>query len=215
MPKKRYTPLKTFILGVMNTIFKPMSGYELISLAKEWRYDHYIKATKASFYYTLKQLEGDGFIKEVGSKQEGNRPEQIIYRLLNKGKKEFQEQISFFLNQAQEIYFDIDAAIPFIMLFGLAKGKQFILDSIDKQIEERTKIFKYADEGEQLVKSHSLYELNPFYILPLKHWRFHNEAEIKWLEYFREMVENIKDFKEQYNEIIKKFMFLAQEQKKE
>jgi len=215
MPKKRYTPLKTFIFGVMNTIPKPMSGYELISLAKEWRYDHYINATNASFYYTLKQLERDGFIKEVGSRQEGNRPEQLIYRLLNKGKKEFHEQISFFLNQAQETYFDIDAATPFLMLFGQTKGKQFILDSIDKQIEERNKIFKHADEGEQLIKSNPLYKLNPFYILPLKHWRFHNEAEIKWLEYFREMVENVEDFKEQYNKILQKLMFLAREQKKE
>jgi len=209
MPKKRYTPLKVFILGVMNTIPKPMSGYELISLAKEWRYDHYIKATNSSFYYALKQLEIDGFIKEVGSKQEGNRPEQTIYRLLNKGKKEFQEQISFFLNQIQEAYFDIDASTPFILLFGLAKGKQFILDSIDKQIKERADMFKHANEGEQLVKSHNLYELSPFYILPLKHWRFHNEAEIKWLEYFREMVENIEDFREQYNKILNNVMSLA------
>ena len=213
MPKKRYTPLKTFILGVMSTVIKPISGYELISYAKEWRYDHYIKATNASFYYILKQLEGDGLIKEVGSKQEGNRPEQTIYKLLNKGKKEFQEQISYFLDQVQEIYFDIDAATPFILLFGLAKGKQFILDSINKQIEERKKLFKHADEGEQLVKSHPLYNLSPFYILPLKHWRFHNEAEIKWLEYFREIVESIDNFKEQYEKIIKTVMSITQEEK--
>ncbi|MFW9901199.1 MAG: PadR family transcriptional regulator [Candidatus Thorarchaeota archaeon] len=206
MPKKRYTPLKVFILGVMNTIPKPMSGYELISLAKEWRYDHYIKATKASFYYTLKNLEDDGFIKEVGSKQKGNRPEQIIYKLLNKGKNEFQEQISYFLNYVQEIYFDIDALTPFVILFGSISGKQIIMDSIDEQIKERQKMFKLADDGEQFIKSHFLYELSPFYILPLKHWRLHNEAEIKWLEDFKEMVENIDDFKEQYNKMIKKAM---------
>jgi len=204
MPKKRYTSLKTFILGVMNTIPKPMSGYELISFAKQWRYDHYIRATKASFYYTLKQLEGDGLIKEAGSKQEGNRPEQNIYKLLNKGKKEFQEQISYFLNHLQETYFDIDAATPFILLFGMLKGKQFILDSLIKQIKERQKLFKHTDEEEQFVKSHYLYELSPFYILPLKHYRFHNEAEIRWLESFKEMVESIDNFKEQYNKIIKR-----------
>jgi len=206
MPKKRYTPLKVFILGVMNTIPKPMSGYELISLAKEWRYDHYIKATKASFYYTLKNLEDDGFIKEVGSKQKGNRPEQVIYKLLNKGKNEFQEQISYFLNYIQEIYFDIDALTPFVILFGSFSGKQIIMDSIDKQIKERQKMFKLADDGEQFIKSHFLYELSPFYILPLKHWRLHNEAEIKWLEDFKEMIENIDDFKELYNKMIKKAM---------
>jgi len=204
MPKKRFTPLKTFILGVMNTIPKPMSGYELISLAKEWRYDHYIKATKASFYYTLKKLEYDGYIKEVGSKQKGNRPEQIIYKLLNKGKQEFQEQISYFLNSTQELYFDIDASTPFIILFGMIKGKKFILNSINKQIKERQKKIKHAEEGEQFVKSHYLYEFSPFYLLPLKHWTFHNEAEIEWLKYFKEMVENIEDFKEQYNKMINK-----------
>ncbi len=204
MPKKRFTPLKTFILGVLYTIPKPMSGYELISQAKEWRYAHYIKATNASFYYTLKKLKDDGLIKEVGSKQKGNRPEQTIYKLLNKGKREFQEQISYFLNYTQEIFFDIDASTPFIILFGMIKGKKFILDCIDKQIKERQKMFKLADEGEQFVQSHFLYELSPFYILPLKHWIYHNEAEIRWLEYFKEMVESIEDFIEQYNKLIKR-----------
>ena len=63
---------------------------------------------------------------------------------------------------------------------------------------------KHANEGEKLVKSNILYDLSPFYILPLKHWRFHNEAEIKWLEYFKEMVNSIENFEEQYNKIIKK-----------
>jgi len=206
MPKKRYTALKSFILGVMNTIPKPMSGYELIALAKEWRYDHYIRATNASFYYTLKQLEADGFIREVGSKQEGNRPEQIIYKLLNKGKKEFQEQISYFLNQVQETFFELDAVTPFILLFGAVNGKQSILDSLNKQINERKNMVKHADEGEKFVRSHYLYDLSPFYILPLNHWRFHNEAEIKWLESFKEMVGSIEDFREQYNKIIKTVM---------
>ncbi len=204
MPKKRFTPLKTFILGVMSTIPKPMSGYELISLAKAWHYDHYIKASNASFYYTLRQLVSEKIIKVVGSKQEGNRPEQIIYKLLNKGKKEFQEQISHFLSQVQETFFDIDAATPFIILFGVKKGKKFILDSIEKQIIQRRNFLKHTDEGEKLVKSNILYDLSPFYILPLKHWRFHNEAEIKWLEYFKEMVDSIENFEEQYNKIIKK-----------
>ncbi|MDX1797740.1 MAG: PadR family transcriptional regulator [Candidatus Lokiarchaeia archaeon] len=204
MPKKRYTPLKTFILGVFNTIPRPMSGYELISIAKEWRYDHYIQATNASFYYALKKLEDNGFIKEAGSRQEGNRPEQKIYKLLNKGKLEFQEQVTHFFNNTQELYFNMDALTPFIILFGMIKGKKFILDSIDKQIKERKKNIKFADEGEQYVKSHFLYDLSPFYILPLKHWRFHNDAEIKWLEFFREMVEKIDDFKEQYDKIVKR-----------
>ena len=104
MPKKRFTSLKTFILGVMNQIPKPISGYELITIANEWHYDHYINATNASFYYTLKQLEKEGLIKESGTKQEGGRPEKTIYRLTNKGNKEFQEQSVRFTNLSAEAF---------------------------------------------------------------------------------------------------------------
>ena len=94
MPKKRFTPLKTFILGVMNTYNeKNMSGYELIKLSREWRYEHYIKSTKASFYYALKQLERENCIKVIGSKRSKNRPDQTIYKLTPKGRKEFNQQM--------------------------------------------------------------------------------------------------------------------------
>ena len=215
MPKKKYTTLKAFILGVMNTIPKPMSGYEIITYAKAWRYDHYIKSTNASFYYTLKQLKDEGYIKEVGSKQEGNRPEQTIYRLGNKGRREFENQMTHFLNNIQDFYFDIDVIAPFLLLFGSNVGKVSLVKAIDKQIEERKKTFKNANEGEVFVKSHFLYDLSPFYILPLKHWRFHNEAEIKWLEFFKRIVEEIDDFKENYNEVIKRSIAWNQEQNKE
>lgn len=212
MPRKRFTSLKAFILGVMNQITKPMSGYELITLANEWHYDHYINATNASFYYTLKQLEGEGFIKEGGTKQEGNRPEKTIYRLTNKGRKEFQEQIKHFLTEIQDIYYDIDSIMPFITLFGSIIGKEFILDSINKQIEKIRAMFKHTDEGEKIVTSHFSYEFSPFNILPLKHWKLHAEAEIKWLKIFKELIESIDDFKENYQKFIKKSLEVSQEE---
>ena len=209
MPKKKYTPLKTFILGVMSTIPKPMSGYELISLAKSWRFDHYINTTKASFYYTLKLLVGDKIIKVVGSKQEGNRPEKIIYSLTNKGRKEFQEQIKFFLTKTQDIYFDVDSTMPFITYIGSVVGKEFILNLINNQIEKLRSTFKHVVEGEKIVTSHFSYEFNPFNILPLKHWKLHNEAEIKWLESFKEIVESIDDFKDTYQNYVKKSLKIS------
>jgi len=210
MPKKRFTSLKTFILGVLNQIPKPMSGYELITIANEWHYDHYINATNASFYYTLKQLEGEGCIKESGTKQEGNRPEKTIFRLTNKGRKEFQEQMKFFLTEIQEIYYDIDSTMPFITLFGSIIGKNFILNSINKQIEKIRANFKHIDEGKEIVMSHFSYEFSPFNILPLKHWKLHAEAELKWLETFKEMVESIDDFKEIYQKFVEKSIKLSQ-----
>jgi DNA-binding PadR family transcriptional regulator len=210
MPMKRFTSLKMFILGVMNQIPKPMSGYELINYANEWYYDHYIKATNASFYYALKQLAREEFIKESGTKQEGNRPEKTIFRLTNKGRKEFQEHMKYFLTETQEIYYDIDSTMPFMTLFGSILGKKFILDSICKQIERiRTKL-EHIDEGEKIVTSHFSFEFSPFNILPLKHWKIHAEAEIKWLESFKEIVETIDDFKEIYQKYIKKSLDVSE-----
>ncbi len=214
MPKKRYTPLKTFILGVMNQIPKPLSGYELIAYANEWHYDHYIDATNASFYYILKQLKAESFIKESGTKQEGNRPEKKIYRLTNKGRKEFQEQIKFFLTKTQDIYFDIDSTMPFITLFGSSIGKEFILDSISKQIEKLKSMSKHVTTGEIIITSHFSFEFSPFNLLPLKHWKLHSEAEIKWLEIFKKMVESIDDFKEIFQKYVKKSLEISLEEEK-
>ena len=212
MPKKRFTSLKTFILGVMNQIPKPMSGYELITIANNWNYDHYIKATNASFYYTLKQLEREGFLRESGTQQEGNRPEKTIYRLATQGKKEFQEQIKYFLTENQDIYYDIDSTMPFITLFGSIIGKDFILDAIDKQIEKIKSMLKHVDEGEKTVTSHFSYKFSPFNILPLKHWKLHADAEIKWFEIFKETIESMDDFKDTYQKYVKKSLELNQEE---
>ncbi|MFW9988113.1 MAG: PadR family transcriptional regulator [Candidatus Odinarchaeota archaeon] len=214
MPRKRFTPLKTFILGVMNTIPKPMSGYELISIANEWYYDHYINATNASFYYALKQLQREDFIRESGTWQEGNRPEKKIFRLTSKGRKEFFEQMKHFLMESQDFYFDIDATMPFITLFGSNIDREFFFDTIDNKIVKLKESLKHAEEGEKTVTSHFSYKYNPFNILPLKHWKLHCEAEIKWLEFFKERVESITDFKELFQNFVKKSIELNQEEKK-
>jgi len=206
MPKKRFTPLKTFILGVLNTYNeKEMSGYELIKLSREWRYDHYIKSTKASFYYALKQLEREKYIKEIGSKRSKNRPDQTIYKLMPKGRKEFQEQMTALLNQNQDFFFDIDSTTPFILLFSVFKkdGKQVILDSIERQISYRKTLYSRFEEGEKFIKNNENFDVLPFMILPLRHSRFHNDAEIKWLEAFYEMVDGI-DFEENAKELMKR-----------
>jgi len=206
MPKKRFTPLKTFILGVMNTYNeKNMSGYELIKLSREWRYDHYIKSTKASFYYALKQLERENCIKVIGSKRSKNRPDQTIYKLTPKGRKEFNEQMIVFLKQNQDFFFDIDSTTPFILLFGAINkdGKEVILDCIKNQINYRKSLYNQFEEGEKFIKSNENFDLLPFMILALQHSEFHNDAEIKWLEAFYKMVDGI-DFEENTKMLMKR-----------
>ncbi|MBD3189502.1 MAG: hypothetical protein GF308_02610 [Candidatus Heimdallarchaeota archaeon] len=204
MPKKRYTPLQTFILGVLNTFNKPMSGYDLITTAKQWRFDHYIKAASpASFYYTIEKLTKKGFIKEVGSKQKGNRPEQTIFQLLPKGREAFIEHMTHFLTELQHFYFENDATTPFILLFGFLEGKEVLLNALKVQIQEREKIFTHIREGRKYIDSYPLSDLNPFLTLALHHYKLHNQAEIDWLKDFYQMVEET-DFKKNIQELSKR-----------
>lgn len=203
MPKKRYTPLKSFILGVLTTFNKDMSGYELIKIAEEWRYDHYINATNASFYYTLKKLESEGFIEEKDTFKEGNRPEQTIYKLKPKGRQEFEKQMEYYINKTEDFYFDLDVITPFILLFGFSKGKDYIIDKLTKQIKKREKFQDNIQGGKKYVQLHEFFKLNPFTILPLEHFELHNQAEIQWLKKFQEMINNT-DFEANIKEIIKK-----------
>jgi len=202
MSKNR--PLEVFILGVFNTYQKPLSGYELIKISKEWRFDHYIEASSnASFYYTVKKFKTNGLIKEIGSEQDQNRPEKTIYKLLPKGREEFNKQMKYYLNQVEEFFFNIDAITPFILLYGFFKGKQKIINALETQIQERIEKFEKIEEGKNYVKDNIIYDLNPFTILALEHYRFHNEAEIKWLEKFRKMANDV-DFKKNISEIPKR-----------
>jgi len=197
-------PLEVFILGVFNTFRKPMSGYELIKISKEWRFDHYIEASSnASFYYTLKKFKKKKFIKEIGSEQEENRPEKIIYKLLPKGRKEFFKQMNHYLNDLEEFYFNIDAITPFILLYGSFRGKDELIEAIQTQIQKRDQIFDKIKDGKKYVKSHPMYNINPFSILALEHYKIHNKAEMEWLEKFRDMVKEF-DFKKSVKEILKR-----------
>jgi DNA-binding PadR family transcriptional regulator len=207
MSRKKYTPLKIFILGVFATYNKPMSGYDLIKVAQEWRFDHYIKASsKASFYYSLTSLEKENLVEELGSKQEGNRPEQTIYQLLPIGREVFIEQMDHYLRKVEPFYFDMDVIVPFVLLIGFQRGKDFILEALTKQIKQREEKFKMIDEGMEYATSRPSYQFNPFQTLALDHYRLHNQAEIDWLRKFYNMVEktdfekNIKNIAAQSKE---------------
>ncbi|MBD3193289.1 MAG: hypothetical protein GF308_21825 [Candidatus Heimdallarchaeota archaeon] len=186
------------------TFRKPMSGYDLIKIAEEWRFSHYIRASsKASFYYALTTMKEEGFLEELGSKQKGNRPEQTIYQLNKKGKEIFIEQMDYYLKKVDSFYFDIDIVTPFVLLLGVLQGKEFILKSIKQQIEKREEKFNEIDNGMDYATSHPMYQFNPFQTLALEHYRLHNQAEIDWLKHFHKMVEEM-DF-EQNARLISQF----------
>lgn len=193
------SPLRTFILGLI-TLFEgeELSGYELGKIAKDWHFENYIKASQASFYYHLKQLDKEGFFESTTIK-DSNRPERMVYKFTPKGRAETINQMTNQLEFIQNYYFDIDSVLPFLLMLN----KQKILKLIKKQIEAREDNLKFLKETtEPRIKSAPFFDLNPFSILIAEHHQLHYQAEIKFLEKFYEMIDKV-DFAKNIAEIIK------------
>ena len=179
-----------------------MTGYELGKIAKLWQFDHFIeKASQASFYYYLKQLEEEGFI-ESKAVEGVNRPDKLKYKLiLPKAKVELIDQVINIFRTPQNFYYDLNATMPFI----LNLEKLELLKLIEHQIESREAKLIHFDEDEEYIKSSKIFSKFTFSLLLVNHNRLHNQAEIKWLKDFYKMVENADYKKNQskLSEIIK------------
>ncbi len=198
--RKKSSPLKTFILGVMARFNRELTGYELSKIAKEWRFDHYIEnASQASFYYYLKQLEKNGFISSKPVK-DSNRPERMLYNLTRKGRNQMMSEFYEISNYKQDFYFDLDTLMPFLLFMDKPK----ILKSIYGQIEHRKKFLRYIEEETiPRMKTHPYLDLDPFILLIAEHHKLHYECEIEFLKKFYETVNNI-DFSKNIEKISKK-----------
>lgn len=194
------SPLRTFILGLI-TLYEgdEISGYELGKIARDWHFENYIKASQASFYYHLKQLDKEGFFESTSIK-DSNRPERMVYKFTSKGRDETINQLTSQLEFIQNYYFDIDSVIPFLLMLN----KRKILKSIKRQIEGREDKLKFLKEVTvPRIKSAPFTDLNPFSLLIAEHHKLHYQAEIKFLEKFYEMVDGV-DFAKNIAEIIKR-----------
>ena len=70
---------------------QPMHPYELARTLREHGDDRSIKFNHGSLYMVVQQLAKAGFISEVETSRDGQRPERTVYALTEAGRAEFQD----------------------------------------------------------------------------------------------------------------------------
>ncbi|MGC9358039.1 MAG: PadR family transcriptional regulator, partial [Anaerolineae bacterium] len=98
------------ILGLLRE--RPLHGYEIKHIIEDHMGD-WTSIAFGSIYYALGKLEEDGFIEQVATEQEGNRPSRNVYQITKEGRAEFLYLLRELWREPERQYFDFDFALFF------------------------------------------------------------------------------------------------------
>lgn len=104
---------RLLVLGVV-LLREPTYGYEIEKELKQWNAHRWAGIARASVYNQLRSLTKNGMLKFDSTIKPENRPTQYLYRITEKGKKEFNALLREQLNNADPQPGDLMLILPFI-----------------------------------------------------------------------------------------------------
>ena len=79
-------------LAVLSTVYqRPMHRYEMTSIMRARGKAQDMDIKVGSTYTVVQNLEKHGFVEAIGSTRDGARPERVVYRITEAGKREMVE----------------------------------------------------------------------------------------------------------------------------
>ena len=165
--------VKLAILGFLKR--GPIHGYELKSLIEKEMGD-WTSIAFGSIYFALKKLTENGFVEHFDTDKNGNRPSRIIYKITDKGEKEFSRLLNELWNNSDRQYYPFDIALFFSSFISSKEA----LSYIDKRIYELDFAEKYIElhKNDQM----SLDNIPRIAEAVFSHSLFHISAEKEWLK---------------------------------
>jgi DNA-binding PadR family transcriptional regulator len=100
--RKVGNPLALAVLSYLT--MKPMHPYELSRTLRDNGDARSIKFNHGSLYMVVQQLARAGFIAEVETSREGQRPERTVYAITDDGRREAREWLSELIAQPEHEY---------------------------------------------------------------------------------------------------------------
>jgi len=110
--RKVGNPLALAVLAYLSQ--RPMHPYELSRTLRENGDARSIKFNHGSLYMVVQQLARAGFITEVETSREGQRPERTVYGLTEAGRREQRDWLRELVGQPQHEYPQFVAALSLI-----------------------------------------------------------------------------------------------------
>jgi DNA-binding PadR family transcriptional regulator len=100
--RKVGNPLALAVLSYLT--MKPMHPYELSRTLRDNGDARSIKFNHGSLYMVVQQLARAGFIAEIETSREGQRPERTVYAITDDGRREAREWLSELIAQPEHEY---------------------------------------------------------------------------------------------------------------
>lgn len=155
---------KLLVLGVTR-ILQPVHGYVVRRELLTWNVDQWASINPGSIYGALRTLTRDGYLEEVETGAEGNRPARTTYRLTGDGEPEFFELLRQYLWRDIDCYdlSGLRAALSFIWAVSreeMVRALEHRADQIEGQLEEQRfawdQLMTLEDKPKHIVELHHL-----------------------------------------------------------
>jgi DNA-binding PadR family transcriptional regulator len=128
-------------LAVMSYLSQqPMHPYELSRTLREHGDDRSIKFNHGSLYMVVQQLARAGFITEVETSRDGQRPERTVYALTEAGRAEFRDWLRDLVAEPVHEYPPFVAALSLVAALPPGEVVSLLQQRLDRLAAARAQI---------------------------------------------------------------------------
>jgi len=119
---------------------QPMHPYELSRTLREHGDDRSIKFNHGSLYMVVQQLAKAGFISEVETSRDGQRPERTVYALTEAGRAEFRDWLRDLVAEPAHEYPQFVAALSLVAALPPGEVLDLLRQRLDRLAASRAEI---------------------------------------------------------------------------
>jgi DNA-binding PadR family transcriptional regulator len=142
--RKVGNPLAFAVLGSLGE--RPMHPYEISTMLKARGKDQSIKVNYGSLYSVVSALEKHGFIEELETVREGNRPERTVYQITAAGQAEFSDWLTELLGTPSREFHPLEAGLAYLPGLPPDRAAELLeqrLAAVDAEIREMTALHEH------------------------------------------------------------------------
>ena len=133
-------------LAVMSYLSQqPMHPYELGRTLREHGDARSIKFNHGSLYMVVGQLAKAGYVTELETSREGQRPERTVYALADAGRAEFRDWLADLVAELQHEYPHFVAALSLIAALPPGEVVPLLRQRLDRLHQTRAEIRRLID----------------------------------------------------------------------
>lgn len=145
MPKTRKVGNLLALAVLSYLTVRPMHPYELGRTLRDNGDARSIKFNQGSLYMVIQQLAKAGYVTEVETTREGQRPERTVYGLTDAGRQEFRDWLRDLVAEPKHEYPQFVAALSLLAALPPSEVLPLLRRRLDALASQRTEIQSLID----------------------------------------------------------------------